>query len=66
MVGLPKNKSSIKIGGLFTKVILEAKNEAQMSIIVEKAKEAGMVENRDFFSIFHLKLSLRFHPMILN
>lgn len=39
------------IGGLFTKVILEAKNEAQMQKIVEKAKEAGMVEDVDFHCI---------------
>lgn len=39
------------MGGIFTKVILEAKNEAQMQKIVEKAKEAGMVEGREFFCI---------------
>jgi PTH2 family peptidyl-tRNA hydrolase len=39
------------MGGLFTKVILSAKNEAQMQKIVEKAKDAGMVEGREFFCI---------------
>ena len=39
------------MGGIFTKVILEAKNEAQMIKIVEKAKNAGMIENVDFFCI---------------
>lgn len=39
------------MGGLFTKVILEAKNETQLQRIVDKAKEAGMQENVDFFCI---------------
>ena len=39
------------VGGLFTKVILEAKNENQMNKIIEKAKEANMIENEDFFCI---------------
>ena len=39
------------MGGLFTKVILEAKNENQMNKIIEKAKEANMIENEDFFCI---------------
>lgn len=39
------------MGGIFTKVILEAKNEAHMQKIVEKAKEAGLIENIDFFCI---------------
>lgn len=39
------------MGGIFTKVILEAKNEAQMKKIVEKANEAGMVEGVDYFEI---------------
>jgi peptidyl-tRNA hydrolase len=39
------------MGGLFTKVILEAKNENQMRRIVEKAKESGMIEEREFFCI---------------
>lgn len=39
------------MGGLFTKVILEAKNENQMQKIVDKAKEAGMIENEDYFCI---------------
>ena len=36
------------MGGIFTKVILEAKNEDQMRKIVEKAKSVGMVEGVDF------------------
>ena len=39
------------IGGIFTKVCLEAKNENQMNKTVEKAKEAGLIEGRDFFCI---------------
>lgn len=39
------------IGGIFTKVILEAKNENKMVQVVEKAKEIGLVEGRDFFCI---------------
>lgn len=39
------------MGGIFTKVILEAKNESQMKKIVEKAKDAGMIEDSDFFCI---------------
>lgn len=39
------------ICGNFTKVILEAKNEAQMQKIVEKAKAAGMIEGVDFYLI---------------
>lgn len=39
------------MGGIFTKVILSAKNEAQMKKIVEKAIECGMVEDEDFFCI---------------
>lgn len=39
------------IGGIFTKVILEAKNESQMQKVVDKAIEAGLVEGRDFFCI---------------
>lgn len=39
------------MNGLFTKVILSAKNENQMEKIVEKAKEAGMEEGVDFFCI---------------
>lgn len=39
------------MGGLFTKVILSAKNENEMNKIITKAKEAGMVENIDFFCI---------------
>jgi PTH2 family peptidyl-tRNA hydrolase len=32
-------------------VILEAKNENKMVQVVEKAKEIGLVEGRDFFCI---------------
>lgn len=39
------------MGGSFTKVILEAKNETQMQKIIEKAKEAGMIEGESFFCI---------------
>ena len=39
------------MGGIFTKVILSAKNETQMKKIVEKAIECGMVEDKDFFCI---------------
>ena len=39
------------MSGLFTKVILSAKNENQMQKIVDKAKEAGMIEGVDFFCI---------------
>lgn len=39
------------IGGIFTKVTLEAKNEANMQKIIEKAKAAGMKEGVDFFCI---------------
>lgn len=39
------------MGGLFTKVILSAKNENEMIKIVNKAKEADMLENQDFFCI---------------
>lgn len=39
------------MGGLFTKVILSAKNENEMNKIITKAKEEGMIENEDFFCI---------------
>lgn len=39
------------IGGIFTKVCLEAKNENQMQKVVDKAKETGLIEGRDFFCI---------------
>ena len=39
------------MSGLFTKVILQAKNENQMQKIVDKALESGMKENTDFFCI---------------
>lgn len=35
----------------FTKVILQVKNENQLYNVVEKAKEAGFIENKDFFCI---------------
>lgn len=35
----------------FTKVILEVKNENQLNKLVEKAKEYGFIENKDFFCI---------------
>ena len=37
--------------GIFTKVILEVKNNSQLENVVAKAKENGMVENKDFFCI---------------
>lgn len=39
------------MSGLFTKVILSAKNENEMIKIINKAKEAGMTEGEDFFCI---------------
>ena len=39
------------MGGMFTKVILEAKDEAHMKKIVEKAHENGMIEDVDFHCI---------------
>lgn len=39
------------MGGLFTKVILSAKNEAQMEKIVAAAQFAGLVPGEDFFCI---------------
>ena len=39
------------LGGIFTKVILEAKNENQMKKIVEKANDSGLFEGKDFFCI---------------
>lgn len=50
-MNVDKNLFEQWMGGIFTKVILEAKNENQMRRIVEKAKEAGMVEDVDFFCI---------------
>lgn len=35
----------------FTKVILEVKNENQLVKFVTKIKEAGLIENKDFFCI---------------
>ena len=48
---IDKNLYEEWLGGLFTKVNLAAKNENQMQKIVDKAKEAGMVEGVDFFCI---------------
>lgn len=39
------------MGGVFTKVILSAKNENEMNKVVQKAIDAGMVEGVDFFCI---------------
>ena len=39
------------IDGVFTKVCLEAKNEAQMEKTVQKLEAAGFVEGEDFFKI---------------
>ena len=39
------------IAGIFTKVLLSAKNLNQMNKIIDKAKELGFVENKDFFII---------------
>ena len=46
-----KLQNAIFDNQIFTKVILEAKNEKQMDKIIKKAKEAGMIENEDFFCI---------------
>jgi len=37
--------------GAFTKVVCEAKNRNQLMKVVDKAKELGLVEGRDFFLI---------------
>ena len=39
------------IGGIFTKVLLEAKNRNALEKAVRKAEEAGMREGEDFFII---------------
>ena len=39
------------INGIFTKVILEAKNEAHMEKIEKKLIDAGFVKNQDYFNI---------------
>lgn len=39
------------LGGAFTKVILEVKNEEQLRKVVEKAKAVNMIENVDFHCI---------------
>lgn len=38
--------------GSFAKVVLQAKNHHQLLRAVEMAREAGMVEDRDYFLIF--------------
>lgn len=48
---MDKNLYEEWLGGIFTKVVLEAKNEAQMQKTVDKAIAAGLVEGRDFFCI---------------
>ena len=37
--------------GAFTKVVCEAKNRNQLMKVVDKAKELGLVQGRDFFLI---------------
>ena len=39
------------LGGIFTKVVCEAKNKNQLLKAVRMAEELGMVEDRDFFII---------------
>ena len=39
------------IKGIFTKVVLEAKNKNQLLKAIDKAKELGMVEGKDYFII---------------
>lgn len=39
------------INGIFTKVVLEAKNKNQLLKAIDKAKELGMVEGKDYFII---------------
>lgn len=39
------------ICGIYTKVLLEAKNLNAMNKTVERAKEAGLIEGKDFFLI---------------
>lgn len=39
------------IKGIFTKVVLEAKNKNQLLKVIDKAKELGMVEGKDYFII---------------
>lgn len=39
------------ITGIFTKILLEAKNLGTLEKIVKKAEEAGFVEGKDFFCI---------------
>ena len=40
------------ICGIFTKTVCEAKNKNHLLKVVEKAKEMGMEEGKDFFLIF--------------
>ncbi len=40
------------ICGIFTKTVCEAKNKSHLLKVVEKAKEMGMEEGKDFFLIF--------------
>ena len=40
------------ICGIFTKTVCEAKNKNHLMKVVEKAKEMGMEEGKDFFLIF--------------
>ncbi len=39
------------MGGIFTKIVCEAKNKNQLMKAVTMAEEMGMVENKDFFII---------------
>jgi len=39
------------ICGIYTKILLEAKNLNAMNKTVERAKEAGLIEGKDFFLI---------------
>ena len=48
---LPLDMHEGWIEGIFTKVILEAKNEARMVRLVEDLVAAGMVEGKDFFRV---------------
>ena len=39
------------INGIFTKVVLQARNKSQLLKAIDLAKEAGLVEGRDYFCI---------------
>ena len=39
------------INGIFTKVVLQARNKSQLLKVIDLAKEAGLVEGRDYFCI---------------